>query len=146
MKKALLLSTCLLFCGAVTAHGHDLPPSDTTPYELLSPHEHAELYLNLVSHLYYALIPRMDSVTDAESAAKVKADIIALHRRLNMAIDHMEHNPDTRREVLSILNNNPARRQRLVEEEARYNASAQRCRDTGLIPDIPAVRRVSLPQ
>lgn len=144
MKKAILLSTCLLLCGTATAH--ELPPSDTTPHELLSPHEHAELYLNLVSHLYYALIPRMDSVTDAESATKVKAEIIALHRRLNMAIDHMEHNPDMRKEVLTILNNNPARRKRFIEEEAAYNASAQRCRATGLIPDIPAVRRVSIPQ
>lgn len=63
-----------------------------------------------------------------------------------MAIDHMEHNPDMRKEVLTILNNNPARRKRLIEEEAAYNASAQRCRATGLIPDIPAVRRVSIPQ
>lgn len=51
-----------------------------------------------------------------------------------------------RKEVLTILNNNPARRKRLIEEEAAYNASAQRCRATGLIPDIPAVRRVSIPQ
>lgn len=143
MKRIFLLMACAAICG--TAPAHDQQPGDTSLHEMFSPREHAELYINLVFHLYYALIPRMDSVTDEASAAKVQREIIALHRRLNMAIDHMEHNPDMRREVVAILKNDPARCRHLKEHQARYNASAQRCRDTGLIPDMPTIRRVTIP-
>ena len=144
MKRTVLLLTCLATCGIAPAH--ECPPGNTTLHEMLSPREHAELYINLVFHLYYALVPRMDSVTDAESAAKVQREIIALHRRLNMAIDHMERNPDMRREVVSILTQDPTRRHHLQAEQARYNTSAQRCRDTGLIPHMPTIRRVTIPE
>ena len=131
MKRIFLLMACAAICG--TAPAHDQQPGDTSLHEMFSPREHAELYINLVFHLYYALIPRMDSVTDEVSAAKVQREIIALHRRL------------MRREVVAILKNAPARCQHLKEHQARYNTSAQRCRDTGLIPDMPTIRRVTIP-
>jgi hypothetical protein len=62
-----------------------------------------------------------------------------------MAIDHMSSNPDMRKEVLSILRNNPQRLERMRQEQNRYNLSAERCRATGLIPDMPTIRRVTLP-
>jgi hypothetical protein len=146
MKHNLIISIVSLgvFAG-VPALAHDLPPSETSPYEHFSPHEHAELYLNLVSHLYYALIPLQDSVVDEASAAAARDKILALHRRLNMAIDHMSGNPDMRNEVLSILRNNPARLERMRREQNLYNISAERCRATGLIPDMPTIRRVTIP-
>lgn len=143
MKRTFLLLAALATCGIAPAN--DCPPGNTSLHEMFSPREHAELYINLVFHLYYALVPRMDSVTDEASAAKVQREIIALHRRLNMAIDHMEHNPDMRREVVAILANDPTRRKHLEAEQARYNASAQRCINTGLIPDMPTIRRVTIP-
>lgn len=143
MKRTALFTLCLAaFC---TSTAPALPPGETDIHEMLSPREHAELYLNLLSHLYYALIPRMDSVTDPASAAEKQRDIIALHRRLNLAIDHIEHNPDMRREVIYILKNDPARRNRLQAEQEQYNASARRCRNTGLIPDMPTIRRITIP-
>lgn len=145
MKSKFFLLTAIAFITGNTALAHDLPPSETSPYEHFSPHEHAELYLNLVSHLYYALIPLQDSVVDVPSAAAARDKILALHRRLNMAIDHMSSNPDMRKEVLSILRNNPQRLERMRQEQNRYNLSAERCRATGLIPDMPTIRRVTLP-
>ena len=50
-----------------------------------------------------------------------------------------------RREVVAILANDPTRRKYLEAEQARYNASAQRCINTGLIPDMPTIRRVTIP-
>lgn len=144
MKQATILIPFMLGCSLAATD--DMPPGDITPYEQLSPQEHASLYLSLVSHLYYALIPKMDSVVDAETAAQARDEIIALHRRLNMAIDHMELNPDTRLEIVTILRNHPERRKQLENEQAIYEASAQRCRDTGLIPDMPTIRRVTIPQ
>ena len=145
MKHTLAILTSIALLSGNTVLAHDLPPSETSPHEHFSPHEHAELYLNLVSHLYYALIPLQDSVVDAESAAAARDRILALHRRLNMAIDHMSSNPDMRKEVLNILRNNPQRAERMRREQNSYNLSAERCRATGLIPDMPAIRRVTLP-
>lgn len=136
----------LLLIGTAFGHDHGLPPSDTTPHEHLRPHEHAELYLNLVEHLYFAIIPRMDSISDAAAATPQQCqEIMALYSRLNMAIDHMEHNPDMRQEVLKILNNNPQRRQRLEKRQQVYIQSATRCKNTGLIPDMPNIRRITIP-
>lgn len=145
MKSKFFLLTAIAFITGNTALAHDLPPSETSPYEHFSPHEHAELYLNLVSHLYYALIPLQDSVVDATTAAAARDKILALHRRLNMAIDHMSGNPDMRQEVLLILRNNPQRLERMLREQDIYNRSAERCRATGLIPDMPTIRRVTIP-
>lgn len=145
MKSKFFLLTAIAFITGNTALAHDLPPSETSPYEHFSPHEHAELYLNLVSHLYYALIPLQDSVVDATTAAAARDKILALHRRLNMAIDHMSGNPDMRQEVLLILRNNPQRLERMLREQDAYNRSAERCRATGLIPDMPTIRRVTIP-
>lgn len=143
MKRAILLIPFLFGANLATANDY---PTDVTPHELLSPQEHAALYLNLVSHLYYALIPAMDSVVDEKSAAEAKDKIIALHRRLDMAIDHMEHNPDMRREVVEILRSAPQRRKQLVEEQKIYETSAARCRATGLIPNMPTIGRVTIPE
>ena len=145
MKHTLAILSSIALLSGNTVLAHDLPPSETSPHEHFSPHEHAELYLNLVSHLYYALIPLQDSVVDAESAAAARDRILALHRRLNMAIDHMSSNPDMRKEVLNILRTNPQRAERMRREQNSYNLSAERCRATGLIPDMPAIRRVTLP-
>lgn len=146
MKKQLILSLALLTVGLPSTYGHDLPPSDVTPHEMLSPREHAELYLNLVSHLYQALITRMDSVHTPADAQFHGPTIIALHRRLNMAIDHMEHNPDMRHEVVLILRNSQARLSRLISEHERYCQSLQRCQSTGLLPNLPDSRPVTLPK
>lgn len=145
MNIRALLIPVLVLGGGFAAHGHDLPPSETSPYERLSPSEHAELYLNLVSHLYYALIDRMDRVYDTATAQEHGPTIIALHRRLNMAIDHMEHNPDMRREVVRILQKSDTRRRRLIEEEALYHQKAQQFRNNGFLPEMPSARRVTLP-
>ncbi|MBE6418233.1 MAG: hypothetical protein E7033_07195 [Akkermansiaceae bacterium] len=144
--KHTAIFTALLFSGIATGYQHDLPPSDTTPHERLSPHEHAMLYLNLVEHLYLAIIPQMEAVTQTNSSTpEQRRTIIALYRRLNMAIDHMEHNPDMRREVLSILRQNPQRRQHLEQQQQVYIQSATRCKATGLIPDMPNIRRITIP-
>ena len=145
MNIRTLLLPVLMLGGSFAAQGHDLPPSETSPYERLSPSEHAELYLNLVSHLYHALIDRMDRVYDAATEQEHGATIIALHRRLNMAIDHMENNPDMRREVVRILQKSESRRKRLIEEEARYHQKAQQFRNNGFLPEMPSARRVTLP-
>lgn len=145
MKSKFFLLTAIAFITGNTALAHDLPPSETSVHEHFSPREHAELYLNLVSHLYYALIPLQDSVVDATTAAAARDKILALHRRLNMAIDHMSGNPDMRHEVLLILRNNPQRLERMLREQDVYNRSAERCRATGLIPDMPTIRRVTIP-
>ena len=145
MKRNIVILTSLALLANSAVLAHDLPPSETSAHEHFSPREHAELYLNLVSHLYYALIPLQDSVVDAESAAAARDKILALHRRLNMAIDHMSGNPDMRKEVLTLLRNNPQRLERMRREQNIYNTSAERCRATGLIPDMPTIRRVTLP-
>lgn len=145
MKHNIYLLTALAILAGGSTFAHDLPPSETSVHEHFSPREHAELYLNLVSHLYYALIPLQDSVVDATTAAAARDKILALHRRLNMAIDHMSGNPDMRHEVLLILRNNPQRLERMLREQDVYNRSAERCRATGLIPDMPTIRRVTIP-
>lgn len=144
--KHTAIFTALLFSGIATGYQHDLPPSDTTPHERLNPHEHAMLYLNLVEHLYLAIIPQMEAVTQTNtSTPEQRRTIIALYRRLNMAIDHMENNPDMRQEVLSILRQNPQRRQHLEQQQQVYIQSATRCKATGLIPDMPNIRRITIP-
>ncbi len=112
---------------------NELPPSDVTPYELLSPREHAELYLNLLTIIYSELIPLQDSVRDTESAAAAAQTIEALHGRLNLAINHIVNNPDTINEMQRILKNDPERSRRFHELQEQYAASYISCRSTGLI-------------
>lgn len=146
MKYSLPIVSIIALLSTSSAFAHpEQTPTDTTAHEMLSPHQHAELYLNLVSHLYYALIPLQDSVIDEASAAAARGKILALHRRLNLAIDHMVHNPDMRNEVLNILRNDPQRLKRMLHEQDTYHRSASRCRATGLIPDMPTIRRVTIP-
>ena len=115
------------------ANANELPPGDVTPHELLSPREHAELYLNLVTLICRELIPLQDSVTDETSAAAVADKVEKLHSRLNMAVSHVRHNPDMRNEVTKILRRSPARETALRELNTRFNSSLQRCRETGLL-------------
>lgn len=115
------------------APANEVPPSDVTPHDLLSPREHAELYLNLITIICEELIPLQDSVQDAESAALVAAKIEALHGRLNLAVSHLKNNPDMSREVGSILNSTPARATAHRDLGARFFRSLVRCRKTGLI-------------
>lgn len=129
------LCACTLLSTAVLSPviANELPPSDVTPHDLLSPRQHAELYLNLVTIIYSDLIPLQDSVTDSESAAKVAPQIEALHSRLNLAISHVIHNPDMAREVMLILQNAPKRRTHHDELQKRFIVSWQRCLQTELI-------------
>lgn len=124
----LIAAGLMLPCSA-----NELPPSDVTPYDLLSPHEHAEMYLNLLTIIRTELIPLQDSVRDAAGAAAVAGRIEALHSRLNLAVNHMRHNPDTRREVARILEANPHRAKAYKELSIRFFSSLKRCRETGLI-------------
>ena len=124
----------LLIAGLFpAANANDLPPGDVTPHELLSPREHAELYLNLVTIICRELIPLQDSVTDSASAAAIADKVEKLHSRLNMAVSHMRHNPDMSNEVSKILRDAPAREKALRELNIRFNNSLRRCRETGLI-------------
>ncbi|MBR3926701.1 MAG: hypothetical protein IKJ58_08045 [Akkermansia sp.] len=127
------LSALLSLSLLQTLTANELPPSDVTPYELLSPREHAELYLNLLTIIYSELIPLQDSVQDAESAAAAAQTIEALHSRLNLAINHIANNPDTINEVQRILRNAPERSRRFHELQEQYAASYISCRSTGLI-------------
>lgn len=133
MKHSLLASLLLTTAVLPQAIANELPPSDVTPHDLLSPRQHADLYLNLVTIIYTELIPLQDSVTDSASAAKVAARIEALHSRLNLAVGHMLHNPDMAREVANLLESNPSRRARYQELQQRHIASWRRCMNTGLI-------------
>lgn len=110
-----------------------LPPSDVTPHELLSPPEHALLYINLVTIIHKELITLQDQVIDEASAAARKDKIEALHSRLNLALTHMSTNPDTRTEILKILSDNPELEMNYTSIQRRYTQSARRCRQTGLI-------------
>lgn len=112
---------------------NELPPGEFTPHELLSPHEHAELYINLVTIICHELIPLQDSVQDAASAAAVADKVERLHNRLNIAMSHMLHNPDMRREVAKILRNSPARATALRELANKFSTSLRRCRETGFL-------------
>lgn len=133
MKHSLLASLLLTAAVLPQTIANELPPSDVTPHDLLSPRQHADLYINLVTIIYTELIPLQDSVTDSASAAKVAARIEALHSRLNLAVGHMQHNPDMAREVANLLNSYPSRRAHFEELQRRHFNSWRRCLSTGLI-------------
>lgn len=116
-----------------TTTANELPPSEVTPHDLLSPRQHADLYINLITIIYSELIPLQDSVTDAESAAAVAARTESLHSRLNIALSHILNNPDMAREVTTILQQDPSRRAAFEQLSRRFILSWQRCRATGLI-------------
>ena len=127
---ALLLATTAL---VLPAPANELPPSDVTPHDLLSPREHAELYLNLITRICQELIPLQDSVTDEASAAAAAPKIEALHNRLNLAVSHLKNNPDMSREVSRILADSPERATSHRKLGASFLNSLMRCRKTGLI-------------
>ena len=133
MKQSILAGLLLTGMLLPQVPANELPPSDVTPYDLLSPRQHADLYLNLVTLIYSELIPLQDSVTDSTNAAQVATKIEALHSRLNLAISHMQSNPDMAREVAHLLQSNPARQKRYQELQQRFITSWQRCLQTGLI-------------
>ena len=54
-------------------------------------------------------------MTDSTNAAQVATKIDALHSRLNLAISHMQSNPDMAREVAHLLQSNPARQKHYQE-------------------------------
>ena len=140
MKQTPFIIAALAAAFISPVGAHELPPSEVTPYELLSPREHANMYINLVSIIYGELIPLQNSVTNAESAALVGAKIEALHGRLNLAMGHMLHNPDMAMEVNRQLQANPAQRTRLEDLQRRYLASRKRCEQTNLITTREFVR------
>ena len=133
MKYPLFACTLMAAMVLPQTMANDLPPSDVTPHDLLSPRQHADLYLNLVMIIYGKLIPLQDSVTDSKTAARVASNIEALHSRLNLAVNHMKHNPDMAREVTLILQGNPIRRAQYEDMQKRFITSWQRCLQTGLI-------------
>lgn len=131
MKLSLI--TLISAVATLTLTANELPPSDVTPHDLLSPSEHAALYINLVQLIHNQLIPLQDSVTDKESAARVARRVEALHSRRNLAISHMLNNPDMRREIEINLRANPKLESLYRQAEQRFIDSYMRCRATGLI-------------
>jgi len=129
MKHYLLSSLIGLLVPAVQG----LPPSEVTPHELLTPQEHAAVYVHLVNSICEELVPLQDSVNDADSAAAVAARIETLHGKLYMALAHIRHNPDMSKEVARLLRNEPELHVRHQEAFRRFFISTLRCRQTGLI-------------
>lgn len=136
--------TLISAVAALTLTANELPPSDVTPHDLLSPSEHAALYINLVQIIHTQLIPLQDSVTDENSAALVAHKIEALHSRRNLAISHMLNNPDTHREIEINLRANPELESLYRQAEQRFIDSYMRCRATGLISSHEFNRSVKL--
>ena len=52
MKQSILAGLLLTGMLLPQVPANELPPSDVTPYDLLSPRQHADLYLNLVTLIY----------------------------------------------------------------------------------------------
>lgn len=129
MKSLILATLAILSVPFAQA----LPPSEVTPHELLSPQEHAKVYINLVNSICDELIPLQDSVKDAASAAAVADRIESLHGRLYMALNHIRHNPDMGNEVALLLHKDPQLKAHHEAAFKRFFISTLRCRQTGLI-------------